>query len=698
MKSKSNNSSEILEYLQRFFKDIGGIALIVFAAISLLGYIGLSQGRLLNAVVDVISQGFGWGTSIFLLFLLYIGILILFRRVESFPELNLKRLLFLEILFFSFLGLVSIFGGNSLIRAADGSDGGVIGWGIAKIMSSIVPLPIASILLFLLALISFLNAFGLVRKIKTSIAEKYSEHDQRTPLEEEQLPLPIQPETSSKPQKQPQQDMQSAPVTKNKVLPPLTILMDPVRINTEEGYIKQNASIIEQTFDEFGIPANIVGYRIGPTVIQYALEPGYIEKPAENGETSKHKIRVSQISSLQRDLALALGAERLRIEAPIPGYSFVGIEVPNRYSNTVRLKSILISEEFKKMNSSLRLPLGLDVSGNAIVADLTKMPHLLIAGTTGSGKSVCISALITGLVMCNMPDDLQLVILDPKRVELSRFNGLPHLIGEVETDPNRMLAVLAWVVAEMERRYKLFEDHAARDIYVYNQKAPRKGLKTLPKIVVVMDELASLMMNAPEQTEGRLVRLAQMARATGIHLMVATQRPSTDIVTGLIKANFPARIAFTVASSVDSRVILDVNGAETLLGRGDMLFLDPENSTPKRVQGVMVDDSEMKALLQYWNSVIPPSADREMDPPWEKFVIDQREGGDALIGKAMAVLREEGRASASLLQRKLRIGYPRAAHLMDELEEMGIVGPPETGGKDREVLLDDDQEDADGYS
>ncbi|HAF62181.1 MAG TPA: hypothetical protein DCK95_07640 [Anaerolineaceae bacterium] len=694
MKSKTNNSSEILEYLQRFLKDIGGVALISFAVISLLGYTGLSQGKLLNSIVGVLRQGFGWGASIFLLFLLYIGVLILFRRVESFPDLNLKRLLFLELLFFSLLGLVSIFGGNSLIRAADGKDGGVIGWGIAKIFNAILPLPFSSILLSIVALVLFLNAFGFVKKIKAGFLTKYSDSDGKPMSTDAQLPLPIEHAASSTLEKQKEPVSPPSVAPKSKLLPPLSILMDPKNVNTEEGYIKQNALIIEQTFDEFGIPANIVGYRIGPTVIQYALEPGYVEKLAENGETSKHKVRVSQISSLQRDLALALGAERLRIEAPIPGYSFVGIEVPNRYSNTVRLKSILQSEEFQKMHSPLRLPLGLDVSGNAIVADLTRMPHLLIAGTTGSGKSVCISALITGLVMCNTPEDLKLAILDPKRVELSRFNGLPHLIGEVETDPNRMLAVLAWTVAEMERRYKLFEDYNSRDINVYNQKASRRGVPALPKIVVVIDELASLMVTAPEQTEGRLVRLAQMARATGIHLVVATQRPSTDIVTGLIKANFPARIAFTVASSVDSRVILDINGAETLLGRGDMLFLDPENGTPQRVQGVMIDDTEMTALIQYWNSIIPPTEEQGREPPWEKFVIDQREDGDALLGKAMAILREEGRASASLLQRKLRIGYPRAARLIDELEEMGIVGPPESGGKDREVILDDDQEES----
>jgi len=386
----------------------------------------------------------------------------------------------------------------------------------------------------------------------------------------------------------------------------------------------------------------------------------------------------------------------LRIEAPIPGYSFVGIEVPNRYSSMVRLKSILGSDSFKKMQSSLRLALGLDVSGNSVSADLTRMPHLLIAGTTGSGKSVCISALITSLVMCNSPAELKIAILDPKLVELALFNGLPHLIGEVETDVNRMLAVLAWAVAEMDRRYRAFEEINARDIQMYNTKAGRRGLPKLPKIVIFIDELASLMTASPEQTEGRLVRLAQMARATGIHLVVATQRPSTDIVTGLIKANFPARIAFMVASSIDSRVILDVNGAETLLGKGDMLFLDPENGSPKRIQGVMMEDTEIKAVLQYWNSVIPPEINGAKECPWEKFILNKSNDGDELIGKAIALLRDEGKASASLLQRKLRIGYPRAARLMDELEEMGIVGPPEGGGKDREVILDDD-ENADTY-
>ncbi len=692
MKVKPNNSSEILEYFQRFIKDIVGIVLISTAAINLLGILGLSEGRLLDSMVQLVRQGFGWGAVVFLLFLLYIGILILFRRVEAIPDLNLRRVLLLEISFFAALAFLSIFGGNIISRATQGMDGGVIGWGIARIFNSFLPMQVSSVLLFLVALFSLVAAFGGLRKVITALQVKLGELEQQNStlaadMNEQDSKVGDAHQTSV--EHEPQLDAQPALPDEN--LPDNAILIDPQNVATDEKYIKNNAEVIEQTFEEFGIPASVVGYRIGPTVIQYALEPGYIDKTSANGEANRRKIRVSQISSLQRDLALALGAERLRIEAPIPGYSFVGIEVPNRYSSMVRLKSILTSTDFQRMNSSLRLALGLDVSGNPIAADLTRMPHLLIAGTTGSGKSVCITALIMSLVMCNSPEDLQMAILDPKRVELSQFNGLPHLIGEVESDPNRMLAVLEWVVAEMERRYKVFEEKNARDIDVYNLKAARRGFPKIPKIVVLIDELASLMMMSPEQTEARLVRLAQMARATGIHLIVATQRPSTDVVTGLIKANFPARIAFTVASSVDSRVILDVNGAETLLGRGDMLFLDPENGAPHRVQGVMIDDSEIKAVLEHWNTVIPPQTSAG-PPPWDKFVVERSEDGDEMIGRAIALLKKEGRASASLLQRRLHIGYPRAARLMDELEEMGVIGPPESGGRDREVIFDDPEE------
>jgi S-DNA-T family DNA segregation ATPase FtsK/SpoIIIE len=377
----------------------------------------------------------------------------------------------------------------------------------------------------------------------------------------------------------------------------------------------------------------------------------------------------------------------------VPGRPYIGIEVPNTRSTVVRLRPILETEAFYKFGSPLTIALGRDVSGQAVVADLASMPHLLIAGTTGSGKSVSIAALTTCLVMNNTPEDLRIVMIDPKMVELVRFNGLPHLYGKVETNLERILGVLRWTVSEMDRRYKLLETSRSRNIDTYNRKIRKKrDSEPLPHIVVMIDELADLMMSAPEQTEPALVRLAQMARATGIHLVVATQRPSTDVVTGLIKANFPARISFAVASSVDSRVILDSTGAESLLGRGDMLFLPPEAGSPIRAQGAMVTDQEIERLITFWQESY--AEDEEEAPPWDALleqeaILAQK---DQLIDKAIAIVQETQRASASMLQRRMRIGYPRAARLIDELEELGVVGPSQGGGREREVLIGPEDE------
>jgi S-DNA-T family DNA segregation ATPase FtsK/SpoIIIE len=405
----------------------------------------------------------------------------------------------------------------------------------------------------------------------------------------------------------------------------------------------------------------------------------------------QQKIKVSQIQNLSKDLALALSAERLRIEAPVASQSYVGIEVPNQYNTTVRLRSILETEAFQKLNSPLALALGRDVSGQPVVADLIKMPHLLIAGTTNSGKSVCITSIALCLVMNNSPEDLKLIMFDPKMVELVRFNELPHLLGKVETNQDRMQAALQWTIQEMDNRYKLLEASKARDLESYNRKMQRRGQVTLPRIVVMIDELADLMMSRPEQTEFSLVRLAQLARATGIHLVVATQRPSAEIVTGLIKANFPARISFNVATSVDSRVILDVAGAETLLGKGDMLFINPEVGSPLRTQGVIVTDQEIAKAISFWKKITTIQAEEKA--PWETMaaVVEAEDGeiGDDLIDQAIDIVRKSGKASASLLQRKMRIGFPRAARLIDELEEMGVIGSMQTGGKDREVIQGD---------
>jgi S-DNA-T family DNA segregation ATPase FtsK/SpoIIIE len=486
----------------------------------------------------------------------------------------------------------------------------------------------------------------------------------------------------------------SAPRERDGRLPTLSILLADQNTRPDERTINQTAGMIEKTLAEFGIVATVIGFRVGPTVTQFAVQPGFMKRPgATEEEAQQMKVRVAQIASLQKDLALALSAERLRIEAPVPGKPYVGIEVPNTHSSVVRMRSILETDSFHRIGAPLAMALGRDVSGQPVVADLARMPHLLIAGATGSGKSVCITALAACFAMNNSPEDLRMVLIDSKMVELLRFNGLPHLYGKVETNVERILGVLRWVVVEMEHRYRLLEAAHARDLEVYNRKLARKKESTpLPRIVVLIDELADLMMSAPDQTEHNLVRLAQMARATGIHLIVATQRPSTDVVTGLIKANFPARLAFAVASGVDSRVILDISGAENLLGRGDLLFLNPEVGNPIRAQGVMITDMEIERLVSHWQKSVGVTSEA---PPWEKLLTEPDENEDqGLIEQAVSIVRQSQRASASLLQRRLRIGYPRAARLLDQLEEMGVVGPSQGGGKERAVMLDpmDDQE------
>jgi len=512
-------------------------------------------------------------------------------------------------------------------------------------------------------------------------------------------------------------DKPGKPLPRSEELPPLSLLEPEKSVVANQSTIITNAGLVEKTLAEFGVPAKVIGYRVGPTVTQYAVEPGYFDK----GNTEeKQKVRISQISGLSRDLALALKAERLRIEAPVPGESYVGIEIPNTEHTIVRLKPLLDSEEFRKAKSPLAIPLGRGVSGQPVISDLASMPHLLIAGTTNSGKSICIAALTTALVMNNHPDDLKLVMVDPKMVELKRFNGLPHLLGEVETNVDRIMAVLRWATVEMDNRYKLLEAARSRNLDTYNQKMDKSGKARLPRIVMFIDELADLMISAPDETEGTIVRLAQKARAVGIHLVVATQRPSTDVVTGVIKANFPTRIAFTVASSVDSRVILDVNGAETLLGKGDMLFLHPEVGHPQRSQGVMVSDSEIRKVIAWWQkqyqqdqpSAIPieiapepekaivttedlPGDDvEEEEAPWEEEVQQQEalDGDEGLIQQATELVRVKRRASASYLQRHLRLGYPRAAWLVDQLEARGVLGPAQGGGKEREILIEESAE------
>ncbi|MGH2457438.1 MAG: DNA translocase FtsK 4TM domain-containing protein [Chloroflexota bacterium] len=443
---------------------------------------------------------------------------------------------------------------------------------------------------------------------------------------------------------------------------------------------------IEQTLADFGVYARVVQVNPGPTVTQFGLEPGFREKRDRNGEVVKReKIKVSEITSLTNDLALALAAPSIRIEAPVPGRQVVGLEVPNGQATLVSLRQIVESTAFQKLCAKTRLAvaLGEDVSGQPVAADLAKMPHLLIAGATGSGKSVCVNAIISCLLLQATPDEVRLILVDPKRVELTTYNDVPHLLRPVVVDVDKVVGVLKWAVHEMEERYKQFEARGVRNIEGFNKLTGGKsGLEPLPFIVIVIDELADLMMLAPDETERLLCRLAQLARATGIHLIVATQRPSVDVITGLIKANFPTRISFAVTSQIDSRTILDTVGAEKLLGRGDMLFMPTDAAKPIRLQGVFVSDEEIESLVSHWKALGPASyVDQLVQVP----SLDDEDEVDDLYEKAAVVAREHTRISTSLLQRRLRIGYTRAARLVDLLEEHGVVGPAEGGGRSREV-------------
>lgn len=473
-------------------------------------------------------------------------------------------------------------------------------------------------------------------------------------------------------------------------------LLNSVELNkpTEEE-INTNARIIKHTLLEFDVETEVIDVKVGPTVTQYAVSP-FTETVNEQGERVMNRVRVSQIANLNSDLALALSAKRLRIQAPVPGHSYVGVEVPNRQPSIVALRPVMESETFFKYRKRpLALPLGRDVSGDSFVTDLATMPHLLVAGTTGSGKSVMLAAMTTALVMNNTPEVLRLVLLDPKLVELPRFNGLPHLLGPVETEMDRIIGVLRWATREMDRRYKLLEKEAARNLDAYNQALGRRRKDDhLPYIVIIIDEIGDMMMQRPDETERALTRLAQMARAVGMHLMVATQRPSVDVITGLIKANFPARISFAVASSIDSRVVLDANGAESLMGRGDMLFLASDAASPRRIQGCFISDEEVNDVVDYWRRWYWEQVEAEKlaapgVAPWERGMT-RREvlaETDPMLEEAIALVVEEGEASASMIQRRMGLGYPRAARIIDLMHELGIVGPPRPGGRSRDVLV-----------
>ena len=725
------------ERLVRLGWDFAGLVLLVLGALLLLAVLGITHGRVVDAGAALLRRWFGVGRFLVAVAIFAAGWLLLLWRKNQARQVNIIRVILLEIAFFLLLGAFSALFNDTVSSVNAGtSAGGISGFGVAFPLSRLITRVPAGILLLVLALFALLFGFNLVGRLdrwaKVRLGEP-SPAAEELPRIMEAHPLPYEPKAQPaplerKPARKPSgqaelpleyrkqyQEIEEEDILKPikyhrpDGLPPLTLLENEKVVATNQATINMNAGLLEKTLTEFGVPAKVVGYRVGPTVTQFAVEPGYIEKP---GQDDKQKVRISKISALSKDLALALKAERLRIVAPVPGKSYVGVEVPNTEHMLVRLRPLLESEEFGRINSPLAIPLGRGVSGEPVVSDLATMPHLLIAGTTNSGKSICIAAITMSLVLNNHPDDLKLVMIDPKRVELKRFSGLPHLYGEVETEVERIMGVLRWATTEMDNRYRLLEKVRARNLDSYNARAVKAGKPKLPRIVVMIDELADLMLNSAEQTQDQIVRLAQKARAIGIHLVVATQRPSVDVVTGVIKANFPTRIAFTVASQIDSRVILDQPGAETLLGKGDMLFVHPETGL-QRSQGVMITDAEIRAVIKWWSEHADPSRKQQLelpalepskptaqpaeaapavaeDAPWEEIIQnDQPEDSDeTLINQAIDLVRRSRRASASYLQRQMRLGYPRAAWLIDQLEARGVLGPAQSGGKDREILID----------
>lgn len=457
--------------------------------------------------------------------------------------------------------------------------------------------------------------------------------------------------------------------------PPLDLLSDAPIGQADRGDPGHYANVIENTLNSFGITAKVAEVNNGPAVTQYALEIAQGTK-------------IAKITSLQNDLALALAAPNglIRIEAPIPGRSLVGIEIPNRTPEFVPIRRIMESEIMQNAKSKLTVALGLDVSGRAVVADIGKMPHVLVAGATGSGKSICINAFITSLLFRNSPSELKFIMIDPKRVELTLYNGIPHLLTPVIVDLEKILSALKWALSEMDRRYKLFSANGVRNIDSYNELS---GFQALPYIVILIDELAEIMLFAPVEVEDAICRIAQLARATGIHLVVSTQRPSVDVITGLIKANISCRIAFNVTSMVDSRVIIDTPGAEKLLGKGDMLYIPPDQSKPSRIQGAFVSEKEANDLVSFLKSKGGPVQYTEevtAMPILTKSGGSAAGNGDPLTDQAIHLVCQFDKASASLLQRKLSVGYARAARILDQLQEMGIVGPAE-GSKPRDVLI-----------
>lgn len=779
---------------------IGGIVLIFSALLLILSMLSPAQGALTSFLSDILLFLFGWGGYAVPFALGAIGLYLVLSGMEQAPSLPIPKLVGAVFLFITFEAMATEFvltRNNLVIESLGGvadfaglrTGGGLFGAFFSWLFAGLLGKLGAIFLYVVVGVISVMLLAGVTRK---SLGEAYAQWqaDRRARAEEEAAKQPrtrrrtpvreassapaepaldaggfesaepvaggsaeaatpppvINTGRKSKQKSAPRPAAEPEPIVYDgrgvgydtrwdlpKVATMLKVGSDP-ELNND--ILREQARIIEHTLESFGAPGKIVDTNYGPTVTQFGVEPLYLQ--TRGGK--RMKVKVSKIAGLADDLALALAAKSVRIQAPVPGKGYIGIEVPNPDKVIVSLRDVMESNEFGEIRSPLRIGLGQDVAGRPIAVDLAKMPHLLVAGATGSGKSVCVNSIIACLLLQNTPDDLRLVMVDPKRVELTGYNGVPHLAAPVVVDMDRVPGVLSWSMAEMDKRYGLFSKVGARNIIGYNKKARRDGTRKLPYIVVIVDELADLMMTAPEQTEKAVARLAQMARATGIHLLLSTQRPSVDVVTGLIKANFPARIAFAVASATDSRVVLDSTGAERLLGQGDMLLQMPDRPAPLRMQGCFVSDEELNEIINYWktarrfhkvteadaqprsevvlnnapltapkqaqpsapvengtDSAEKPATSSPTPPPvqqplLEELIRQEQEAAsvhpvDELMPDVIDFIRQAQKASTSMLQRRFRIGYTRAARIMDALEDDGIIGPPTGTSKARKVLI-----------
>jgi DNA segregation ATPase FtsK/SpoIIIE, S-DNA-T family len=699
--------------------DILGIGLALFGLLILLSLLSISNSVATGSLLDLVARATGSGAFLFPISLIVLGLWLVLRNFERVPLLSMERLLGLVLLYTNLLVILHFFNFPETRQAAfdlaqESRGGGYIGAFFVDLLREYLgwggsAIALLAWLLIALALaldVPVAGLFGWIPPLFVRMQDLLDDwrNHRATPAAPAQGGQPYTPPAGEATQPsvsigRPAGGVTPFPASFKRgsqpwALPSTGDILDQGGdVSYDDEIDRQRARVVEETLASFGAPVNVVEINRGPTITQFGVEPDFIE--SRQGRT---RVRVGKIASLADDLALALAARRIRVEAPVPGKGYVGIEVPNDDIALVALRDVIESQAFQRMKSPLRFGLGQDVAGNAVATDLAAMPHLLIAGSTGSGKSVCVNALICSLLLNNTPDDLRMVMVDPKRVELTGYNGIPHLLAPVVVEMERVVGALQWVLREMDQRYHKLAQAGSRNILDYNARLVERGEPKLPYLVVMIDELADLMMLAPDETERTITRLAQLARATGIHLVISTQRPSVDVVTGLIKANFPARIAFAVASGVDSRVILDQLGAERLLGRGDMLFQAPESPAPMRLQGAFVSDTEIQRLVDYWrafagNETAPSAAGGVVDalpgslplkqmPLWE----EAQEEADPLLHESIDLVRRQGRASISMLQRRLRIGYTRAARLVEAMQDKGIIGTESTGGQGYEVL------------